>query len=411
MNASKSTLWCVLLLVAHNVTFSTLLPGWGNRILAQTESAAPSASTEEIAPDESPIEPESPEFRTASKELLEHLKVMREIIVRYNVSTNKPQDDELREKWLELTPRAHELHAKMIDAALAEYLSDPAGKAAIAGMLRRFVLRNIEVERYEGVLDVALALIENGDQGELEKTQVVLTAIAVNRYDVALNFVEQILASLTSKEQAEEKTHYLRMRERIEHMSANWERELKLRAEDAAGEPLPRVLIRTPKGTMEIELFENQAPGNVANFISLVERGFFDGLLFHKVVEKVGIQTGCPLNDGTGDDGYHIYGESNRPDARSFFRGYLGMALAGGDIDTASTQFFINTLPSDVLGETYTAFGRVIKGFETMSDLTKINPDSEDEEKKNAGAIPDPILSIEVLYKRDHEYVPNKVEH
>ena len=46
-----------------------------------------------------------------------------------------------------------------------------------------------------------------------------------------------------------------------------------------------------------------------------------------------------------------------------------------------------------------------------MSDLTKINPDSEDEEKKNAGANPDPILSIEVLYKRDHEYVPNKVEH
>jgi cyclophilin family peptidyl-prolyl cis-trans isomerase len=85
-----------------------------------------------------------------------------------------------------------------------------------------------------------------------------------------------------------------------------WAEEQKIRQAEAKADNLPRVLLRTNKGDIELELFEDQAPNTVAHFISLVEKGFYTGLSFHRVLPGFMAQTGCPKGDGTGGPGYRI---------------------------------------------------------------------------------------------------------
>ena len=167
--------------------------------------------------------------------------------------------------------------------------------------------------------------------------------------------------------------------------------------------------IRTTKGSLVVELFENQSPGAVGNFIHLAEQGFFDGLPFHRVLEHFVAQTGCPEGDGTGDPGYTIYGEFTKPNARKFFRGTLGMALSNSDPDSAGSQFFICLMPTFILNGKYTAFGRIISGIEVIGNLTKINPD-EEKKKDQPPVILDEVIDVTVIKKRNHPYEPNKVK-
>ena len=125
-------------------------------------------------------------------------------------------------------------------------------------------------------------------------------------------------------------------------------------------------------------------------------------------------QTGCQIGDGTGGPGYTIYSEANKPTARKFYRGTLGLALAqapdGGDPipNSGGSQFFIAFLPVTELNNTYTAFGRVTKGIEVLANIAKINPE-EKEDKSKPKLPPEEVIEIEVLSKRDHEYIPRKV--
>jgi len=117
-------------------------------------------------------------------------------------------------------------------------------------------------------------------------------------------------------------------------------------------------ILETTRGTIEIELFRQDAPLTVANFVSLAKRGFFDGLSFMRVVPFFVIQGGDPRNDQEGGPGYSIRCEINQ---RPFVRGSLGMALAGKD--TGGSQFFITLAPQPHLDGGYTCFGRVIAGM------------------------------------------------
>ena len=74
----------------------------------------------------------------------------------------------------------------------------------------------------------------------------------------------------------------------------------------------PQVVLKTSKGDIVIELFEDEAPNTVANFVSLIEKGYYDGLTFHRVIDGFVAQGGCPKGDGTGGPGYHIPCECKR---------------------------------------------------------------------------------------------------
>ena len=127
--------------------------------------------------------------------------------------------------------------------------------------------------------------------------------------------------------------------------------------------------IQTVKGTMKVEFFEKDAPLAVNNFISLAQKGFYDGLTFHRVLPDFVIQGGCPIGNGAGGPGYKIKCEPNGGN-QYHDRGVLSMAHAGKD--TGGSQFFIchSRNRTSHLDRVHTCFGKVVEGLEVI-DLIK----------------------------------------
>ena len=126
---------------------------------------------------------------------------------------------------------------------------------------------------------------------------------------------------------------------------------------------MKKAIIETEKGTIELELFEKDAPNTVANFEKLIKDGFYDGLTFHRVIPDFVIQGGCPRGDGTGGPGYTIKCETEgNPNKHG--TGALSMAHAGKD--TGGSQFFITHSPQPHLHGVHTVFGQVINGMDVV---------------------------------------------
>lgn len=126
--------------------------------------------------------------------------------------------------------------------------------------------------------------------------------------------------------------------------------------------------IHTKKGVMKIEFFEKDAPNTVKNFIELAEKGYYDGLTFHRVIPNFVIQGGCPKGDGTGGPGYQIDCELDG-DNQYHDRGVLSMAHAGRN--TGGSQFFICHNRENVahLDRNHTVFGKVVDGLEVIDQI------------------------------------------
>jgi cyclophilin family peptidyl-prolyl cis-trans isomerase len=175
-----------------------------------------------------------------------------------------------------------------------------------------------------------------------------------------------------------------------------WAKEQAIRAAEAKVDDLPRVKLKTSKGDIVIELFENEAPQSTANFLTLVKSGFYDGVAFHRVLPQFMAQGGDPKGDGSGGPGYSIRCECYQPNYRHHFRGSFSMAHAGRD--TGGSQFFLTFVPTPHLDGKHTVFGRVIEGIEVLGELQKRDP-----EASNPPA-PDKIIKAEALRDRGHEY-------
>lgn len=144
-------------------------------------------------------------------------------------------------------------------------------------------------------------------------------------------------------------------------------------AQNAAPVKHPLVTIETPKGNIQILLYPEEAPETVANFIKLIDKGFYNGLTFHRVVANFVVQGGDPKGDGTGGPGWTIKNEANKKLKHN--RGAVAMANAGRD--TAGSQFYIvlnKAVPqldekeSDGVNK-YTIFGQVIAGQKVAEKL------------------------------------------
>jgi peptidyl-prolyl cis-trans isomerase B (cyclophilin B) len=132
--------------------------------------------------------------------------------------------------------------------------------------------------------------------------------------------------------------------------------------------------ITTSLGTVEIELFAADAPKTVANFTRLAGEGFYDGLVFHRVIPDFMVQGGCPQGTGTGGPGYTFEDE---PNDRHVVRGALAMANAGPN--TNGSQFFIVTAGAcPWLDGKHTVFGRVTSGMEVVDAISTMATDGQD---------------------------------
>ena len=126
--------------------------------------------------------------------------------------------------------------------------------------------------------------------------------------------------------------------------------------------------IETSRGTIELELFAEQAPKTVANFEKLAGENFYDGLTFHRVISNFMIQTGCPQGTGTGGPGYKFEDEFH-DDLAHDGPGVLSMANAGPN--TNGSQFFITHVPCPHLDGKHSVFGKVLKGQDVVNSIAQ----------------------------------------
>jgi len=137
---------------------------------------------------------------------------------------------------------------------------------------------------------------------------------------------------------------------------------------------MSQATLHTNHGAIELELFEEDAPKTVDNFVKLSKEGFYDGITFHRVIPDFMIQGGCPRGDGTGGPGYQFDDEANE---HRVTRGALAMANSGPD--TNGSQFFIvTTEAAPWLDGKHTVFGRVASGMEVVDEISGVDRDGSD---------------------------------
>lgn len=217
-----------------------------------------------------------------------------------------------------------------------------------------------------------------------------ISAFGSNRFAAAkkcFDFAKQANAPLSRQAQAYAESI-------TEYYEKAWMLETQLRQQETRANDLPRVLIRTTVGDIVVELFENEAPNSVKSFITLVEKGYYSNLPFHRVLPGFMAQGGCPKGDGTGGPGYTIPEEYTKENARKHFCGSLAMARSM-DPNSAGSQFYITFLPNQSLDSNYTVFGRVIQGLDVLPKIERIDP-----QNPYAGQIPTKIIGMQVIRKR-----------
>lgn len=142
---------------------------------------------------------------------------------------------------------------------------------------------------------------------------------------------------------------------------------------------MTKAVLETNKGKITIELFEKEMPVTAGNFRKLVEKGFYNGVIFHRVIPDFMIQGGDPTGTGMGGPGYSIKDEftkNNRND-----RGTLSMANAGPN--TGGSQFFINLVNNNYLDKKHPVFGKVVSGMEVVDAISKVKTNSQDRPLEN----------------------------
>ena len=143
--------------------------------------------------------------------------------------------------------------------------------------------------------------------------------------------------------------------------------------------PIVTIKMNTGK-IMKAELYPEIAPNTVNNFIALINKGYYNGLIFHRVIPGFMIQGGCPSGSGTGGPGYSIKGEFNLNKFENNLkhsRGVLSMARSMSP-NSAGSQFFVMVKDSPHLDGQYAAFGKLIEGFEIMDEIVAAKRDFRD---------------------------------
>ena len=149
-------------------------------------------------------------------------------------------------------------------------------------------------------------------------------------------------------------------------------------AEEAAMAKNPKVKIETSLGDIEVELFATEAPKTVQNFKDLTNKGFYNGLIFHRVISEFMLQTGDPTGTGTGGPGYEFNDEFS-PALKHDKPGMLSMANSGPN--TNGSQFFITEVPTPWLDRKHSVFGHVTSGMDVVKKIAAVPVDGNDKPK------------------------------
>ncbi|MEX2172807.1 MAG: peptidylprolyl isomerase, partial [Pirellulaceae bacterium] len=364
--------------------------------LAAQES--PAADKPAETPAEKPEQPQTPaaKFAAVNGEWDALDKRLSELQETYAGTTSAAARAEIKKQYEELVGQSNLLLPELRAAAEAAYRAEPNKDPQLTRLLIGMVAYDFRRDDYEAALKLAKVLEASGcDEAVL---YAVAGSAAFHADDYAL--AEKYFARADKGGKLDAQGQALLAE--LPAQKKAWAAEQEIRKQEAVADDLPRVKLETSQGPVVIELFENEAPQAVANFVSLVEKKFYDGLTFHRVLAGFMAQGGDPSGDGSGGPGYDIYCECEQPNARQHFRGTLSMAHAGKN--TGGSQFFLTFRPTTNLNGRHTAFGRIVEGLDVLAKLQRIDPQAP------GGEAPDKIVKAEVLRKRDHKYEPTKVK-
>lgn len=159
-----------------------------------------------------------------------------------------------------------------------------------------------------------------------------------------------------------------------------------------------RFRIVTTMGNIEGKLFYQEAPQTVSNFVTLARSGYYDGIIFHRVIPRFMVQTGDPIGNGTGGPGY-TFADEFHPKLRHDKAGILSMANAGPN--TNGSQFFITVAPTPHLDNRHSVFGEVTSGLDVAIKISNVAT------KQDAPLVPIKMNKVEIL---GEWYTPDKVK-
>ena len=311
----------------------------------------------------------------------------------------------------DLYTQAGDLIEQITDAGLAVYKADPKAYPEVNDTLlavARFHLTGDASgdngDQYEKAIKLIQGMIDAG-AGETWPQLYLWGAIAAyntNDFDLAEEYFTKFgQAGVDGGLPPNLAESAMQYQQNLPAMKKAWEKESQLREAEAKADDLPRVKLTTTKGEVVLEMFENEAPQSVANFISLVKQGFYDGVVFHRVLPGFMAQGGDPQGTGQGGPGYNIPDEQRKPGAHKHFRGVLSMANTGQP-NSGGSQFFLTFVPTSFLDGRHAVFGRVIEGMDVAAATKRRDPDAP------VGQ-PDKIIKAEVLRDRGHGYEVEKL--
>lgn len=385
----------------------------GKAAPAPAAPAAPAAAPPASAAPATKAGPSSEEAKKFDAKLGEWktvLKEMRALKVKYQTAP-AAEIEALQTQWNQLVAKGDKMVPELREMGKTAYLAAPNEDRQLLRFLLKLVEDDIVRDDFEPALELVAMLIDNDCEQAEAYVLAGVAAFVLSDFDKAGEYLKKAQESGVVSEAVKTLPKELQVipslpKEALAEVKKQWAKEQEFRAAEAEKNDLPRVRLKTTKGDIVLELFENEAPETVGNFVSLVEKQdqpFYDGLTFHRVLPGFMAQGGCPKGDGTGGPGYQIYDECLKENARLHFRGSLSMAK-GGAPDSGGSQFFLTFVPTPQLNNKHTVFGRVVEGIDVLAKIQRRNP----EEKLKPE--PDKILSAEVIRKRDHAYAPNKVQ-
>ncbi len=319
------------------------------------------------------------------------------------------ESEDWQVRWNQAVEKGKTAAAELKAASLEIVMQSSAPSQDILSVAIQILIESFDEFQYELCYQIANRLDQLDPDQPIVQTYKARSAILTNRFAEAQQFMHEFVAVVG--EFPESETLLFRS---LKELEANYQTEMKLRESDLAAGDLPQVELETTQGKMLIELFEDQAPDTVGNFVHLVENGFYDEMVFHRVVKNFKplsmVQVGLFTPAGPKDIGYTIFDEHSHENARHHLRGVLSMAVVEGTPNTGGSQFFMTLSPMPYLDGKHTVFGRIISDTQV---LDKIHPtrtiNDEGKEEPIADATYDKIIRARVLRKRNHQYLPKRV--
>lgn len=303
------------------------------------------------------------------------------------------------EQLKKLRERKAELANQILDASVDAYLESPDRfrevNEDLTKLMRSLLGEQGTSSRFDPqkARDIAERLINARAKNLNVHFYGSYAAYCLNDFDLARKWLDRLLEAGAKPEQT--------ILKQIEDASSKWGRELALREADAQSQA-PQVAVQTELGQFVVELYENEAPNTVANFIMLVEKKYYDGSFIYLSQPGRLIMAGCTKGDGQTNAGYYIPDEVDQPEIRHHFSGVL--AMAAEEPNTGSARFSILQQPTPGGDGKLTVFGRVISGMDVIYRVPPIKPTDI-----KLGAKPVKIESMRVVRKRDHAYEPKTI--